>query len=391
MESKLNKADFTLGLYIHYPFCLSKCPYCDFNSHVIKDVDQKAMLDAYINEIEYYSNFIQREFTINTIFFGGGTPSLMSNKLLSSLLDYLRSNFKLTKDVEITLEANPSTVENEKIKFFRDVGINRLSLGVQSFDDNILEFLGRKHDVKTAIIALENIQQYFNNYSLDLIYGIHSQDLKSWELNLTRALEFNSNHISLYQLTIEKGTEFYRQYQKQSLKLMDDDIQADLYDFTYETTKAAGYERYEISNFAKTGFQSAHNLNYWEYGDYIGIGAGAHSRISKGRDKYAFVNYHLPKKWCHENLSIGNAVQNKELLDINTQIEEYLMMGLRLHKGINLELFYKRFGILFTDYVDQEKIDELIHNQLIKINQGMLFIPSDKTGITNYITRQLIV
>ncbi|MBT4921734.1 MAG: radical SAM family heme chaperone HemW [Rickettsiales bacterium] len=383
--------DKQLSLYIHYPYCLSKCPYCDFNSHVATAIDYKDMLGAYISELEYYSRFVEKDFTISTIFFGGGTPSLMDKKLLAELLEHIRVNYKLADDIEITLEANPSTIENEKIKFFKDNGINRLSLGVQSFDEGVLKFLGRKHDVNTAISALENIQKHFSNYSLDLIYGIAGQDLKAWERNLNRALEFNSNHISLYQLTIEKGTEFYRQFKKDNLAIMDDDSQADLYDFTYSKTKKHGFERYEVSNFAKAGYESQHNLNYWRSGDYVGIGAGAHSRITKDNIKYAFVNYHMPKKWCQENLANGNAIQSKESLDQNTQIEEYIMMGLRLKEGINLQDFSKKFGISFADVIEQGKIDKLISEDLIQINANILHISPNRTGITNYITGQILV
>jgi len=378
-----------LGLYIHYPYCLSKCPYCDFNSHVAKAIDVHDLTKAYINELAFYQNLIQKNFVIKTIFFGGGTPSLMDKKLLTNILEHIKNNYNLAEDIEITLEANPSTIENDKIKFFRDVGINRISLGVQSFDDDVLKFLGRKHDVKTAINALDNIQKYFSNFSLDLIYGIHNQDLNAWNDNLTTAFKFNSNHISLYQLTIEKGTEFYRRYNKDQLQLMNDDLQADLYDFTYEKAAKFGYNRYEISNFAKSGFESKHNLNYWRSGDYIGIGAGAHSRLNVKNQRYGFINYHKPEKWC-QNAILGNAVQNKEIISQETEIEEYLMMGLRLKDGINLLDFKQKFQQDLLSFVNKEQLNKLINDNFLMLDNNRLVIEKSSFKLTNNILAKIL-
>ena len=240
-----------IALYIHYPFCISKCPYCDFNSHVNNQIDFDKFLAAYKAELIFYKNLCNDKLTLTSIFFGGGTPSLMPEKFFLDLMNFIQANFNFENNIEITLEANPSTIENTKIKFFYENGINRLSLGIQSFNDGLLKFLGRKHDAKTAINAIENTSKYFQNFSFDLIYGIYGQSLESWEKDIDKAIAFNSKHISLYQLTIEKGTEFYRRYRKGDLNILDDEIQADFYQLTYEKTKSQNFHRYEISNFVR--------------------------------------------------------------------------------------------------------------------------------------------
>ncbi|MBL6785775.1 MAG: radical SAM family heme chaperone HemW [Rickettsiales bacterium] len=378
-----------LGLYIHYPYCLSKCPYCDFNSHVAKAIDSNELVHSYVNELSYYKNLVGDDITINTIFFGGGTPSLMDNNLISKLLDHIRSNYHLSDNIEITLEANPSTIENNKIAFFHEIGINRISLGVQSFDEEVLKFLGRKHDVKTAVNALENIQKYFNNFSLDLIYGIHNQNLDDWKNNLKTAFSYNSNHISLYQLTIEKGTEFFRRYNKNQLKVMNEDLQADLYDFTFYEAEKNGYNRYEISNFAKKGFESKHNLNYWQSGDYIGIGAGAHSRLTIKNKRYGFINYHKPEKWS-KSAMINNSIQSKELLSLETQIDEYIMMGLRLRKGININDFNTRFKVNFFENINIKNYRILINDDFLKFENNHVRITQKNLKLINNILSQLL-
>ena len=411
----------TSSLYIHWPFCESKCPYCDFNSHVTERVEYERWLAGYLSAIDYYSevlgsscqvseldfkNILKKLETvtcnlkpkISSIFFGGGTPSLMKPEMVFEIIQKAKQKFEIASDIEITLEANPSSFETEKFKAFKDAGINRVSIGVQSFDEAALKFLGRRHDKKQAINAREQAGKIFGNFSFDLIYALPNQTLESWQKQLDYALQFNSPHISLYQLTIEKGTPFYADFHKGKFKLPEEELQIDLYIETVEKCAAAGLERYEISNFGKRGYESQHNMNYWMQNDYIGIGPGAHGRLSQFSvpssqftekklstmnsellTKIATMDIHHPENWLKAVEENGHGTQSNEILSLQEIFEELIFMGLRIRDGIKLEKL-EIFGfksleilevnqVLSTKYKVQKLIEKLCDEGLMTIDK----------------------
>jgi len=348
------------GIYIHWPFCKSKCPYCDFNSHVSNNIDLDKWHDAYLKEIDFFKDYLSgRE--ISSIFFGGGTPSLMPASIAQSIIDKLAKEYKLVENIEITLEANPTSVEIEKFKNFAKAGINRVSIGIQSFDEHDLKFLGRNHSKNEAEKAIEIARDNFSNFSFDLIYARPSQTLSSWEKELTYALNIAKDHMSLYQLTIEKGTPFYKAYQNKEFTLPDQELAADLYDLTNEITKHYSMHAYEVSNYAIKGKESAHNLGYWRYQDYLGIGPGAHSRINNK----AMMMIHQPDNWLSKVFLSGNGIQtcldltNKEIL------EEMLIMGLRLTEGVNIKYLESRVGMKLDEAINTDKLNLLIKENMV--------------------------
>lgn len=367
-----------IAIYIHYPFCESKCPYCDFNSHVEDSIDSELYKKAYLREIDYYADLIDEK-NIDTIFFGGGTPSLMKEDLLEDILDHLAKKFTINQDVEITLEANPGSFEVEKFNNFKKIGINRLSIGIQSFDDKALKFLGRKHDANQAIKAIENAKKIFDNFSFDLIYALPNQNLKDWLDQLKYALSFQTKHLSLYQLTIEKGTKFFSDFSKGKFKMLSDELSADFFDETVDLMQENNYKNYEISNFAKKGFECKHNLNYWQGVDYVGLGAGAHGRIHlKNNDlRSSTVNFHTPTKWLNEVLTKGNALQKIEEISKIESMEEIILTGLRLENGIKDKLLMKNF--------DLEKLKKLQELELIVFSEDFVKINPKKKILTNEI------
>jgi len=274
------------GVYIHWPFCKSKCPYCDFNSHVSDSVDHNAWAKSYAHEIDHVASMTgQREVT--SIFFGGGTPSLMKPQTVEHILNHLCTVWNVSKDIEITLEANPTSIEADKFSDFKAAGINRVSVGVQSLRDSDLKFLGREHSAKEAIGAIKIANDIFERVSFDLIYARPEQTIESWREELTEALEYANGHLSLYQLTIEQGTPFYAMEARGDFRIPEADQAGEFYEVTQEILNAAGLPAYEISNHAAKGQESAHNLTYWRYGDYAGIGPGAHGRLTLDAKKYA--------------------------------------------------------------------------------------------------------
>lgn len=339
-----------LSIYIHWPFCLSLCPYCDFNSHVSESIDHDVWVSSYIKELEYFLPLIQGA-KIPSIFFGGGTPSLMNPKIVERIINFLNKHAVL-ENAEITLEANPTSIEEAKFKSFKEAGINRLSVGVQSFNNEDLKILGRKHDSKQAIIALETTKAIFDNYSFDLIYARPNQTLKDWEKELSQALALSSNHISLYQLTIEKGTPFFKLFRDGKLELPDQELSADLFDLTNQMLTSNSYNRYEISNYAKPGYECKHNLVYWQYGDYLGIGPGAHSRLG-GR---AIMMSHNPKKWLDLVNQQGHGIQTDRKLIKEDIIAEFVMMGLRNDRGIEEVDFINKTGSNFADSLNLDYV-----------------------------------
>ena len=313
-----------IALYIHWPYCLSKCPYCDFNSHVRPSFDEDSWLKKILQEIDTYPASLN----ISSVFFGGGTPSLMAPQSTATIIDALTKRFSYDPTIEITLEANPNSSEAQRFKDFRQAGVNRLSIGVQSFDQKQLEFLGRKHNSDEAVQAITNAQKYFDRVSFDLIYSLPNQTLEEWSKMLDYALSFQTSHLSLYQLTIEPETPFELRYKRKEFEIPVDDASANFYEQTVAQMTAAGLPPYEVSNFAKAAQESRHNLSCWRYDDYIGIGPGAHGRFTKQGQKIHSVNQRAPETWILQDGPKETIISEKD------QIFEHLMMGLRLYEGI---------------------------------------------------------
>lgn len=321
-----------LALYVHWPFCVSKCPYCDFNSHVRESVDQQAWRDALLADLAHEAAALPGR-ALGSIFFGGGTPSLMPPSTVAAILDAAQTHWTPAPDIEITLEANPSSVEAARFADLAAAGINRVSLGLQSLDDTALAFLGRAHSVAESLRALDTAQAHFARVSVDLIYALPDQSLAVWKHELTRALGFGTEHLSLYQLTIEPGTRFATEAAQGRLTIPDGDTAADLFEMTRAMTAAAGLPAYETSNHARLGAESRHNLTYWRYGDYAGVGPGAHGR----RDGLATQRRRKPENWLSAVARNGHGLEVEEPLAPHDRASEALVMGLRLREGVDLD------------------------------------------------------
>ena len=367
------------GLYVHWPFCEAKCPYCDFNSHVVRQIDQSAWARAYIRELDRVAEELPNR-VLNTVFFGGGTPSLMHPDTVAAVLEHVKSKWPMANDPEITLEANPGSVEAEKFAGFRDAGINRISMGIQALNDRDLQRLGRIHTVADAMVAFDVARQCFDRVSFELIYARQDQTLDAWETELKQALTMAIDHLSLYQLTIEDGTAFGDRYKIGKLRgLPDEDTSADMYSLTQEICASAGFRGYEVSNHARTGAESRHNLIYWRYGDYVGIGPGAHGRITLNGQRYATECLHAPGAWLGA-VRKGNAENVREPISQEEQASEYLLMGLRVREGIDRS----RYEALAGKPLDQNVIDHLCDigmvisegRRLSVSNQGLMVLNS---------------
>ena len=342
------------ALYIHWPFCTKKCPYCDFNSHVREGVDIAAWQAALISDMRAEAEVAGGE-ALTSIFFGGGTPSLMPPALVAALLAEAERLWGFDPGIEITLEANPSSVEAANFAALAGAGVNRVSLGVQSLDDAELRFLGRLHGADEALSALETAQTHFGRVSFDLIYALPGHTPELWEQRLARALGFGTGHLSLYQLTIEPGTRFASDVRRGRLVPLDDDEAAQLFSITQSLTEAAGMPAYETSNHARAGEQSRHNLAYWRYQDYAGIGPGAHGR----RGGVATVRHKKPENFLTAVAKQGNGIAEARSLPIPDQAAEALLMGLRLTEGIDLAALSARFGLPVAGLVDEAALARL--------------------------------
>ena len=328
----------SLALYIHWPFCISKCPYCDFNSHVSeKPIVEARWRRALLAELQFYADRSKSEKPLSSIFFGGGTPSTMEPKTTAALIEAARSYWPNTTCPEISLEANPTSVDAGKLRDFAAAGVNRLSLGVQSFSDQSLKFLGREHSAKEALTAIELAGTNFKRYSFDLIYGLPKQTIRMWESELAKAICLARDHLSLYQLSIEAGTQFFAD----GVCEADTEIGADLYKLTHELTTQAGLKHYEISNYARLGEECQHNVSIWRGNDYIGVGPGAHGRISTNEDTDAIYQIYNPDRWLEKVEIEGHAIAKLTRLTPNERAEEIIMTGLRLSEGIELNQFKK--------------------------------------------------
>jgi putative oxygen-independent coproporphyrinogen III oxidase len=323
------------GLYVHWPFCQAKCPYCDFNSHVSRNIDQKQWLTAYLSEISRVAIETPNR-VLNSIFFGGGTPSLMHPDTVAAIIEAARGFWTFANDIEITLEANPGSVEAGRFAGYHDAGVNRISMGIQAMNDTDLRRLGRIHTVNEATAAFDVARKCFDRVSFDLIYARQDQTLSNWQDELKQALNMAIDHLSLYQLTIESGTAFGDRYEIGKLRgLPGDDLSADMYEVTQEVCDRYGLPMYEVSNHAKPGSESRHNLIYWQYGDYVGIGPGAHGRVTINKQRFATECTMAPGAWL-AGVRKGSAESTHSLLTKQEQAEEYLMMGLRLRQGLDV-------------------------------------------------------
>ncbi len=355
------------ALYIHWPFCVAKCPYCDFNSHVRDQIDADAWLSALVFDLRH-EHSVNPDTRLGSIFFGGGTPSLMPPRLVAQLIREADRLWGLEAGCEVTLEANPSSVEAARFADLAQAGVNRVSLGLQSLDDQTLRFRGRAHDVAEGLAALDIARREFDRVSFDLIYARPGQSAAEWQAELERSLAFGTDHLSLYQLTIEPGTRFETLVRKGELIPADDDHCADLFDLTQEITSAAGLPAYEISNHARPGQESRHNLTYWRYGDYMGVGPGAHGR----RLNAATERHRKPENFLSAVERNGNGLQSEQPLTPETRASEALMMGLRLAEGVELQRLEEKTGLAAGEAVNTDGISRLQELGLVSMNSAHL-------------------
>ncbi|SER88233.1 radical SAM family heme chaperone HemW [Rhizobium sp. NFR03] len=331
-----DKTDPGFGVYVHWPFCAAKCPYCDFNSHVRhQGVDQARYVSAFLKEMEE-ARRLSGPRTVTSIFLGGGTPSLMDPATVDAIMNGIARFWHVPDGIEITLEANPSSVEATRFRGYRAAGVNRVSLGVQALNDRDLKFLGRLHNVEDALKAIGLARDIFPRMSFDLIYARPNQTVEEWEAELKQAVSYAVDHLSLYQLTIEEGTPFFGLHKAGKLVVPDGDQSALLYEATQDITASIGMPAYEVSNHAVPGAESRHNLTYWRYGDYAGIGPGAHGRLTIGREKLATATERKPETWLDLVEANGHGMIDQEVLGYDEQSDELLLMGLRLKEGIDL-------------------------------------------------------
>jgi len=355
-----------LALYIHWPFCLAKCPYCDFNSHVRERIPQSRFRDALRRELAWEAARLGKR-RLTSIFFGGGTPSLMEPETVAALIADATRLFAPAADIEITLEANPTSVEAGKFTAFRQAGVNRVSIGIQALHDDILRRLGRQHSAAQAIAALETGRKIFPRLSFDLIYARPNQSETEWRAELRRALTLAADHLSLYQLTIEPGTAFEAAHRRGEIILPDDDTAAALYGATAEEAARFGLLPYEVSNYAKPGAESRHNLAYWRYADYAGIGPGAHGRLTLGGTLTATRRHRAPEPWAERVERDGHGTMQEEALSAEERAREMLLMGLRLTEGIDTTRFAARTGMSLDDALDQDVLAQaLAENYLVR-------------------------
>lgn len=370
MSSALPHPDPGFALYVHWPFCTSKCPYCDFNSHVRDKVDQPRWADGLLRELDHFADMTAGR-TLTSVFFGGGTPSLMPPSTVEAILRRADERWGLPAGTEVTLEANPTSVEADKFRGFRAAGVNRVSLGIQAMNDHDLKALGRRHSADEALAAIHLARDLFPRYSFDLIYARPGQSVSAWQEELSRALDHAVGHLSLYQLTIEEGTQFHTLHARGDLVLPDEDTQGDLYAATQELLNAAGLPAYEVSNHARPGEESRHNLTYWRYGDYVGIGPGAHGRLTLNGTKLATRTHRAPEVWLDRALATGTGAKPFDPVTASDRLTEMLMMGLRLSEGVPLTRIQEETGRPLTDWLQPGRLDGLFrHGMLHRVGDG---------------------
>ena len=379
-----------MALYVHWPFCLRKCPYCDFNSHVRAQVDEEAFSKALLDELDYFAK-LSPDHYLTSVFFGGGTPSLMPAKTVGAVIEKAQNYWTPQGDLEVTLEANPSSVEAGRFKDFASAGVNRVSIGVQSLRDDQLKFLGRLHSAKEAIVAVDLAQNIFPRASMDMIYARPRQNVDAWLNELDEALAFGLDHYSLYQLTIEEGTAFHLQQQRGELRAADEDSAYDMYVSTQNAMNAAGLPAYEVSNHARAGFESQHNLTYWNGGLYTGVGPGAHGRI-RLRDKgmVAVAQVKKPETWQVQVKGLGHGCNIVKPITPDDRAYERLMMGLRLTEGVDLIQISKEEGVDMPSLIDDDAKRMLVDEGLILTDGARLKTTPAGRLLLNTVTSQLM-
>jgi oxygen-independent coproporphyrinogen-3 oxidase len=372
------------GLYLHWPFCQAKCPYCDFNSFVSIEIDQQVWLDAYISEIDRIARTTDDR-TLSSLFFGGGTPSLMEPFVVDGILQKIQQTWALSNDMEITLEANPSSVEAERFRQYAGSGVNRVSLGVQALNNQDLQKLGRLHTAYEALAAIETARKTFDRVSFDLIYARQDQTLDQWSNELAEALSMQPDHLSLYQLTIEDGTAFGDRAAVGKLKgLPSEDLAADMFELTQEQTRANGLPAYEVSNHAASNQQSRHNLIYWRGGDYAGIGPGAHGRITNADGRIAIETELTPSRWLTSVRDSQLSPETSQTLSNDEWGTEYLMMALRLGEGFSLEFFE---GLVETK---TNNINALVDSGVLVVSGDNISVSEDKAPVLNAVIEAIL-
>ena len=384
-----NYKEIPLGLYVHWPFCLVKCPYCDFNSHKLTEYNDNEWLNAYLFQLDIVDDFFLKNSLqknkLSSIFFGGGTPSLMKPFFVENIINKASKIFGLKNNIEITLEANPSSVEFTNVSAFKKAGINRLSVGVQSLNDNHLRFLGRLHNFNDIIKTIEIAFLHFDNVSADLIYGLPNQNLPLWEKELSQFINnFDFQHISAYQLTIEKGTKFYHLYKNNKLKIISDKQSLDFYNSTKSILENNKIFQYEISNFAKDGLKCVHNLLYWKSDNWYGIGPGSMSRFWNNLNKRVEIeNFKKPETWLNGILSNRKFFKNLNIVKDNVSNFDTLLMGLRLTEGIELKKIKNK------NILNSKTICNFLKSEIIKIINGRLTVDKDYLIKLDYIVGKI--
>lgn len=378
-----------LGVYVHWPFCKSKCPYCDFNSHVRDGVEQARWRDALLKELEHAAREAPGR-RVETIFFGGGTPSLMAPETVAAVIARTRALWDHAGEVEITLEANPTSVEAGRFAALAEAGVNRVSLGVQALDAAALKFLGREHSADEALEALDTARRHFARFSFDLIYARPGQTPEAWAEELERALGLAGEHLSLYQLTIERGTRFFTDHARGAFVLPDEEASAAMFEATQARVAAAGLPAYEISNHARPGAACRHNLIYWRYQDYVGIGPGAHGRFAEGQTKRATRRASGPEAWLEAVERTGHGTAESLVVAGQDMVEEALMMGLRLADGIDRATFASVTGADPVAALDQARLAPLVKAGFLEIEPDRLRATSAGRQRLNALLERLI-
>lgn len=375
-----------LGLYLHLPFCISKCPYCDFNSYQLKEDNQiSSYISALYQEITTYSKKLKKS-NIKTIYLGGGTPTILSGVQISNILEFCKSKFTIDKDAEITIEANPGTLDGKKLKLLIESGINRLSLGAQSFNNLFLKKLGRIHNTQDIIDSYYLARKEgFNNINIDIMFALPDQTTEDLQITLKKAVSLKPDHLSLYNLTIKSGTEYYKKYKKGKLKLPTEDEEFDMYNWAIKFLEESGFEHYEISNFARPYKRSMHNLIYWQNKPYLGIGAGAYSFI-KG---YRYMNYESPARYTKEMMSGKLPVDNGEKLSLRKRMIETIILGLRTKDGVGYQKFKIRFKVDINN-VFHKQISKLINLRLLQKDDFKIKLTKRGIFLANTVFREFV-
>ncbi len=375
-----------LGLYLHFPFCISKCPYCDFNSYQLKEDNQiSSYISALYQEITAYSQKLKKN-SIKTIYLGGGTPTILSGVQIYNILEFCKDKFTIDKDAEITIEVNPGTLDGEKLRLLIESGINRLSLGAQSFNNIFLKKLGRIHNTQDIIDSYYLAREKgFSNINIDIMFALPEQTTKDLQITLKKAVSLKPDHLSLYNLTIKKGTEYYKKYKRGKLKLPTEDVEYNMYNWAINYLEESGFEHYEIANFARPYKRSTHNLIYWQNKPYLGIGAGAYSFI-KG---YRYMNYENPARYIKEIMSGKLPVDNGEKLSLRKRMIETVILGLRTKDGVGYKIFKTRFGVSLND-IFPEQIKKLVNLRLLQKDNYRIKLTKKGVFLANTVFREFV-